>query len=272
MKGLYLSKKAFTSQTKQLTHFISVFSSVFSHEEANSLITRHFLECKRYEHKTDCIVHVLKEYLDDPNLFFSTIASIIRLHSNAIEEKPQLLPLINSELKLLGLRYDNTSSQLELLENFEPYLHSNLYLSIDSTYLPDQFYKNIIQEINWCYSTRAYTATLILIRKMFENLTLDLLRSKFRNNPDLEHLYWVNKRFPNFNKLIQNLNTNLKEFSKFTSSMNKEVIDFLHKMRIKGNKSAHTIDDFVRESKLDSLKNEIEQHALLMCSVLNKLS
>ena len=256
---------------ERLTHFIAIFSSIWSHEQANSLITRHFPLCKEVPHKTDCIVKILTQSLDFPDRFFSNITAITRLHSNAIERKPSLLKLLNNELKIIGLMYDQSTSQLTLLDGFQPYLTSDPYITIDFSYLPDQFYKNLVREINWCYSTQAYTATLVLIRKLFENLTLDLLRKKFQNDPTKGRLYWKNDRFVRFVTLIQNLDTEMDVFGKYSPKMDQTVIDFLNEIRIKGNISAHTIEEVVTTERLELLKTSTNQFLSLLTAVLQRI-
>jgi len=216
-------------------------------------------------------VEVLTQSLNHPTRFFSNIVAITRLHSNAIKEKPDLLTLLTNELKLIGLAYDHSSSQLTLSEGFHPYLSSEPYIIIDPSYLPDQFYKNLIREINWCYSTKAYAATLILIRKLFENLTLDLLRKKFQNDPRKEGLYWKKNNFPRFVILIQNLRDEIQEFVKFSSSINQEVITFLETIRTRGNKSTHTMEDSITKEDIDALKKLVNQYLSLLSSVLQKI-
>ena len=122
-----------------------------------------------------------------PDIFFSKLNSIIRLHSNVLSEKPELLNILNKELRIINMKYLAEKSSIEVLSGFKPYLQVNLYLDIDNNLIRDEFYKNLINEINWCFGTRAYSSTMVMTRKLFENLVKDLLRMHFKSRPDKTH-------------------------------------------------------------------------------------
>ena len=54
---------------------ISSICGLFSHEQANSLLTRSFPDCKDIEHKTDCMRTVLEKSCKHPDIFFSKLNS-----------------------------------------------------------------------------------------------------------------------------------------------------------------------------------------------------
>lgn len=231
------------------------------------------MDCKNIPHKTDCMVNVLDKSVYNPDIFFSRVNTIIRLHSNVMEEKPELVQILNNELRIVGLSYDVNTAQLILLESFEPYIMGKSFLDIEKTFLPNSFYLNLVNEINWCYNTRAFTATIVLIRKLLENLILDILRKKYQNDSSKEKLFWneKRKRFPRFVELINNFEKQKKDFYKLTGALDEKFFKFLHTIREIGNKGTHTMEEIVRKSQLDEKREMIELRALILLDLLRKI-
>ncbi|MFW9997611.1 MAG: hypothetical protein ACFFD4_36560, partial [Candidatus Odinarchaeota archaeon] len=224
-----------SSDKERMDHFITAFAGLFSHERANSLITRSFTGCHEGQHKTDCMVSVLQKALSSPDIFYSKVRALINLHSNVIKEKPALLTALNDELRLLGLYYDTAKMKLAGTEHFEPYIQISKYISIDENYLPDLFYENLLQEINWCYATRSYSASKVMLRKCFENLIVDILRKKYQQDKLMVGLYYKNGKFLTFFRLIENFRSHQKEFTQYSSKIDDKLFDFLDSIRHSGN-------------------------------------
>jgi len=153
----------------KISNIISAICGLFSHERANSLLRRSFPECNNIEHKTDCMRTVLEKPRNNQDIFFSKLSAIIRLHSNILTEKPELLKALNRELGIMNLKYNLNTSELEKLPGFKPYLLIDPFLDVDKELIGDEFYKRLIEEINVCFGVKAYTATMVMIRKLFEN-------------------------------------------------------------------------------------------------------
>lgn len=83
-----------------------------------------------------------------------------------------------------------------------------------NTRFVDEFYNELALEINSAYRLRLFTATMVLVRKLFENLIIDLLRHKYGERLPQIDLYYStkNQRFHSFSTLIHNLETNVDDF------------------------------------------------------------
>lgn len=105
--------------------------------------------------------------------------------------------IINKDRELfheLNLISDN----LEIIEYFSTKI---LNISIYT----DDFYKDLQAEINKAYNYGLYSSVFVLVRKLFENLVIDLLREKYgMENIDL-FFNFSKSRFHNFNILIETL-------------------------------------------------------------------
>lgn len=72
----------------------------------------------------------------------------------------------------------------------------------------DYFIKGHINELNRAYSFGCYTSVFILLRKIIENLIVDILRAQYSgNNRQNKELYYniSHKRFQDFSVILKNL-------------------------------------------------------------------
>lgn len=77
---------------------------------------------------------------------------------------------------------------------------------------PDNFYKKLIEEINFQHRTNHSMSLSVLIRKLFENLIINILRKKY-GTQDLPKYYDASKRrFHDFSVLLKSLESNISDF------------------------------------------------------------
>jgi len=144
-----------------------------------------------------------------------------------------------------------------------------LLIDIDSQ---QQYYSDLIIEINKAYSYGLYTATLVLIRKLFENLIIELLRARY-GMANVQLFYNTDKgRFHNFSTLITNLQNKLDDFKPFTSSFGQDLIKFLSDLKEKGNASAHSLEIICDNKILQNWKSDINKYYKLVVFVIEKCS
>jgi len=145
------------------------------------------------------------------------------------------------------------------------------YLSIQV--FPDEFYKAITENINLAYKYGLYTAAMVLIRKMLENLLIDILRKKYgMKNLDLffdpQH-----GRFRMFNELIRNFEGKLQDF-KYIEPRIEEILTELKNMREECNAAAHSLGKEIKlkRDSLDNIREKVNFLVSMMIRVYNNIS
>ncbi len=253
---------------------ISSLATIFGPLMADSRMNRSFPECEDDCHKNDCIRIVLEGVQDDFVLFASKIESIITLHSTEINKNKNLIEKINRKLSLINVRYDLETEQItqtgiissEFMEKNEK------IILLDKLFIPDVFYESLIDEINTTFYNKCYVASLILIRKLIENLIIDLLRKKYTNHDTKRKLFWTGKRFVFLINLIRNLELNVKDFESDSKKIDKKFIKFLHNIvRLPANASAHSIEIRLSKETLIEKKEIINQYIELLFATIKKM-
>lgn len=135
----------------------------------------------------------------------------------------------------------------------------------------DSFFANLAIEINRAYGFRLYNSTLILSRKLIENILIDLLRTKF-GMQKVDMFYNADKgKFHDFFTLLDNLEQNLSEFRPYSTAFEKSLIQFLNKFREKSNSVAHSIETQPDWDYVESLKKDLNYYCQVFDSTIEKI-
>lgn len=133
------------------------------------------------------------------------------------------------------------------------------------------FYSSLISDINKTYQTRIYDATLVLSRKLFESLIIDILRGHYGNqnirmffNPD-------RGEYHSFAKLINKLESNIGDFKHYSLKLDQEFINKVNEFRVDANTSAHSIEVDISENEIESKSEEATYIARILLNVWEKV-
>jgi hypothetical protein len=135
----------------------------------------------------------------------------------------------------------------------------------------DNYYSELVFEISHAFYYKLPNATLVLLRKLFENLLVDLLRGEFGVR-ELALYYSINdNRHHSLNRLIPNVRDKFNEFKKYDEAFYKEREDclrFLENIRQHGDASAHVFQTFEKNmNKINTLKPLINKY----CNQINHI-
>lgn len=120
--------------------------------------------------------------------------------------------------------------------------------------VPDDFYKKLIDEINILYDNDRNIAVCLLLRKLFENILIDILRKKYRNS-QINLFYNPSKgMFQTFSALLSNLKTKIEDFKSIDPEFNDGIIKRIDFFREKGNSSAHSISAYITKKDIEDKK------------------
>jgi hypothetical protein len=116
------------------------------------------------------------------------------------------------------------------------------------------FYPKLEDEINACYKSNLPNATLILSRKLIENLLYNILERKYPRQPDL----WYDTRYRrtlDFFKLIVNIDIKKDDFPADQRDLIVKLLGLFPDFRREANSTTHKIIDYINDSDdLDNLK------------------
>lgn len=119
------------------------------------------------------------------------------------------------------------------------------------------FYNKHFDEINRAYDSKCFTCVNILLRKIIENLIIDILRTKYPPNIKTnKELYWdfARNTYKDFSRVLSSLHQKRIDFS-----MDKKKIERLHSLcknfKDDANDKTHSLYYIVeRKEEIDDLK------------------
>lgn len=139
---------------------------------------------------------------------------------------------------------------------------TDLFIDIDNTM--DDFYDDLIKNINQCYRIGVYDGTFVLTRKMLENLVIDLLRKEYPKSY-LQIYYNPNeRRFRNFSSLLEVFEYRLKDFQSYSNGLDSDLILDIRQFKNTANAGAHSIVRNPRKEEIDDLGADAEHAAKVM--------
>ena len=175
-------------------------------------------------------------------------------------------PRLIDSLKEIGFQYDENKKEFNYSNKWfrlttTPYLSTSF---IDADFGNETLYEKLKIEINNCYSYGFFTATLVLSRKLTENMLIDILRKKYPPNvaQNLEIYYTQEKRrFKDLSDLISELSNRKSDFEPDINIV-EDILKLIHPLRESANSSAHSIfyadKDGVEDLKIPKLVEKLE--------------
>lgn len=129
-------------------------------------------------------------------------------------------------------------------------------LFIDTDIIDEHFYKRLVEDINECYKSKVNDAVLVLTRKLFENLLVDILRGHY-GKQNIEIYFDARYGYHHgLQRLKKNFRDNLDEFRIYSRDIDKETIDDLDTFKEHGDAGAHSIVVGVSDEDIEEMAEE----------------
>ncbi len=212
----------------------------------------------------NAIVEFLQDIFDRDEKVGVFLVHEIALHENPYDEPlaQEARSELDQILAMLGGQDIDIQSLVRDIQPVEDY--------ISVTWIPDDFYKRLVQEVNRLYKEQLPFALSVLIRKLLENLVIDILRKKF-GTAELSLYYDTSRRrFHDFAVLIKNIDSKKAEFYHVTPNLDKAIKD-IEDYREMGNSGAHSLDANLTIDTFSKDKQRINYLVQLLLRVLQNI-
>lgn len=126
----------------------------------------------------------------------------------------------------------------------------------------DEFYEPLVENINRSYRHHIYDATMILSRKLLENLLIEVLRLRLGTENHLETFYIPSQaRFQPFSQLIESFSDNIEEFRPYDPDLDASFVNQLDQFRTRANANAHSIQVNLSQGEVEALSEDANELA-----------
>lgn len=154
-------------------------------------------------------------------------------------------------LEIFGGKQPNSNFLLSSLSNVA---FENL---LNVTEIPDDFYKKLIDEVNHLYRHGFVLSLSVLVRKLLENLLIDILRKRYGTSEISLYYDTSKRRFLDFSVLIKNIETKQLDFQHITGNLDNKLIAEINSYRETGNSGAHSIDVNMKLEYFKEKRNDL---------------
>jgi hypothetical protein len=146
---------------------------------------------------------------------------------------------------------------------------TDLFIDIDNT--TDDFYDDLIENVNQCYRIGVYDGTFVLTRKLLENQVLDLLRNEYPKS--YLPMYYIpnERRFRNFSTLLEVFEYRLKDFQSYTNGIDSDLVSNIRRFKNTANSDAHSIVRNPDKEDIDDLGDDAEHASKVMFRALRNM-
>jgi len=128
---------------------------------------------------------------------------------------------------------------------------------IDSDIFDEHRYQKLVDDINESYRYHIYDGTIVLTRKLFENLVFEILRDEYSGEDTQMFFDQENQRHYSFDELLNNLKIGVPNLKRFTKEgLNREMVEDIRELKEKGNKGAHSIRVDFEEGEVEALSDD----------------
>lgn len=142
---------------------------------------------------------------------------------------------------------------------------------LDIQNVPDDFYMDLVENINKCYRIGVYDGTFVLTRKFLENLMIDILR-KDSDRSEIEAYYIQNqRRFRNFSTLLEEFEERLNVFQPISGGVDTDLLSEIARFKSSADAQAHSIEDDLTKEEVENLSNDAEHAAKVLVRVFRNL-
>ncbi len=211
------------------------------------------------------ISNFLKEVFDtDEQIGLLLVHEIVKPENYEEALSQEAKSELDQILSMFGSKNIDIST---LIQNLQP---SQTQEFISITWVPDDFYKTLIDEINYLYINKHPISLSVLIRKLLENLVIDILRRKYGTSELSLYYDTTKRRFHDFSILVKNLDGKKADFHHITPNLDKSISD-INAYRETGNSGAHSIDANVTIEQFSKEKESINYLVRLLLRILQNI-
>ena len=215
----------------------------------------------------DAVSYFLKTVFDsDEQVGLLLVHTIAQQETSDGEElSEQARDELEQTLSMFGEQDTDITS---ILQSLQPPVTEEF---IKVTWIPDDFYAKLINEINRVHGAGLPFSLSILIRKLLENLTIDILRKRYGRQQVSLYYNTSRRRFHDFSILLRNLDSRKADFHYVAPNLDSSIMRSINQYRESGNSAAHSIDVNLTVEQVSQDKDNINYLVQYLLRILQRL-
>jgi Mn-dependent DtxR family transcriptional regulator len=141
-------------------------------------------------------------------------------------------------------------------------------LFIETESLKDKRYEELIAEINGSYRYRIYSGTMVLTRKLLEDMIFQILKTHYVGVENDMYYDQENGRHYSFDDLITNLKDGVPTLRQYARELDRDLVEDIRDLKEKGNSGAHALRVNFSEEEMENLSSDVTRMVEILYEVL----
>lgn len=112
---------------------------------------------------------------------------------------------------------------------------------IETDIVDDDRHKKLVEDINHCYRYRIYDGTMVLTRKLLEDVVFQILQTHYAGDEVQKFYDQNNQRHYSFDELLDNLKNGVPTLRRYSRELDRELVSDLRDLKNDGNAGAHAV-------------------------------
>jgi len=127
---------------------------------------------------------------------------------------------------------------------------------LDTDRVEVEYYSTLVDDINKSYQYGINDGCLVLTRKLFENLIIDILRAEYGGEGISLYFNTENGRFHGLGTLCGKLNERSSDLKHYSRQLDNGLVDRVEQFKEHGNSQAHSVRVDIDTDELEGMSEE----------------
>ena len=132
----------------------------------------------------------------------------------------------------------------------------------------DGRYGHLVEDINECYQYRIYDATMVLTRKLFEDLVFQIVKTHYSGNNVQMFYDQENDRDYSFDELLNKLSDAVPTLRRYSRELDRSLVEGVRELKNEGNAGAHAIRVDFTDDEVEAWSGDATRFAEVLYDVL----
>jgi predicted transcriptional regulator len=141
-------------------------------------------------------------------------------------------------------------------------------LFIDTDAIDHERYQELIEDINDCYRYRVYSGTVVLTRKLFEDIVFEILKTHYGGDDVQMYYHQDDDRHYSFNELLNNLKDGVPTLRRYSRELNDAFVEEIRELKNAGNRGAHSVRVSFTDDEMEEWSSDVTRMAEILYDVL----
>lgn len=218
----------------EFNRLLNQFDDEATQQEQVGLIFYYF---EQFEQQDEVTQTDVKTTIQETRSTITT--SSVSTYFTRLEDDSWITPTENNGYRLTHLGEDEVTELIDQDALDDHRGENELFIETDA--LDDERYEELIVDINDSYRYRVHSGTMVLTRKLFEDMVFEILKTHYAGDAVQMFYNQEDDCHYSFNELLNNFKDGVSTLRRYSRELDDAFVEEIRDIKNAGNKGAHSI-------------------------------